>query len=516
MKLSWRKRAAFLAVLGALGAVLVTLAGRTRSPSPSDGAERRASSAILPAPLRREMAERIDPYRSRDFAWFRARYGGTDPGVVFPVFNRPCWSKGGIVMHDGVWVSEPLPRDKPADELWIGTFGASSVEGGFSFDANGRGRWNAWPFELEEALRRLGLRVRVLNYGFPGIASGNAVWRFETEAIPTGIDVALFYVEHNDAVHCSGEFSEPTLAALGRYVRSGDERILAELHPWFLAHRDGWARVRARTLAEVERALAVATDELRSRFGRRWPDPLPDRLALGDDPALAHVPYVVLDHLPEVRDALATGGTLSAWFSARPDLGAALGVDLDRIRREDAGRLLATDPRAALGRDSHGIAAAAVATNMLHELGEVRELARESETIRNLEYALEAARAAGIAVGIVAIPTGYRFHSMESGICAEYLLTAEDIAAYVEGALNPWQRQLAEREGVPYVELQAVLHGRADPRPLFHDIVHLTFEGKTVAVREAIAPLALEVLERVGTPRRPAVPPSIPPAGEGW
>ena len=101
---------------------------------------------------------------------------------------------------------------------------------------------------------------------------------------------------------------------------------------------------------------------------------------------------------------------------------------------------------------------------------------------------------------------------MTPGLCREYLLTAEDIAAYVEGALDPWERQLAAREGVPYVDLQAVLHDRPDPQPLFNDIVHLSFEGKTVAVREAIVPLALEVLDRVGTPRRPAVPPSIPPA----
>ncbi|MBK7974501.1 MAG: hypothetical protein IPK07_14875 [Deltaproteobacteria bacterium] len=514
MNLSWRKRAAFLAALGVVGVLAVRpLVGCVlRWRSPGDGAERRASTAILPAPLRRELEEHIDPFRTRDFAWFRARYAGADPGAVFPVFNRQFWSKGGIVMHDGVWVSEVPPHEKPADEIWIGTFGASSVEGGFSFDASGRGRWNAWPPDLEAELERLGRRVRVFNYGFPGTSSGDSVWRFETEAIPTGIDVALFYVEHNDAVHCSRQWSVPTLAALGEYMRTGDERALAGLHPWFLDHRKGWAQVRAETQGQIDRALARATDELRERFGAYWPGALPDRAALDQDPALAHVPWVVLDHLGEVRDVLASGGTLASWFGEHAELLPALGYDIDRIRREDEGRLLATDPRAALERDSHGIGVRAVTANMLHGLGALPELARESETIRNLECALAAARAAGVAVGIIAIPTGYRFYSMTPGLCREYLLTAEDIAAYVEGALDPWERQLAAREGVPYVDLQAVLHDRPDPRPLFNDIVHLTFEGKTVAVREAIVPLALEVLDRVGTPRRPAVPPSIPPA----
>jgi len=78
-----------------------------------------------------------------------------------------------------------------AEPVQIVAFGDSNTAGFRVFDKN------AYPAQLERALRAKGYDVRVLNSGVSGNTSGMGLARID-QAVPPGTDVAIVYFGRND------------------------------------------------------------------------------------------------------------------------------------------------------------------------------------------------------------------------------------------------------------------------------------------------------------------------------
>jgi acyl-CoA thioesterase I len=86
------------------------------------------------------------------------------------------------------WASIVVARAEPAQ---IVAFGDSNTAGFRVFDKN------AYPAQLERALRAKGHDVRVLNSGVSGNTSGMGLARID-KAIPPGTEIAIVYFGRND------------------------------------------------------------------------------------------------------------------------------------------------------------------------------------------------------------------------------------------------------------------------------------------------------------------------------
>lgn len=491
---------AALASIPAAGLALgihLAMTNQPRFATHTSNAERQATTAIFSTQTQQTIEEGLEPFRTRDFRWVIEKYGH-DPGEhgMYDKFNKQYWEKNGVILHNGTWVSETPPETKPPGELWIGTFGASSVEGGFGFTKKGKPDWNSWPYSLEELLRSEGYKIRVFNYGISGTETQQARWRLENEAIPTGIDIALVYTGLNNSSQCISQFDEPTRDSIREYERTGNEQILKELHPWFYQHITGWKEIRQQTNSELNSRLSSAEDSLRIALeDTKTMDQ--DRLKkkLSGDNHFERLPPVVLNNIDEVRTHLARGESLYDWATSDPQIYRDALIGAEALRRREYGDEILRNPHIFEELNSHGLDPSVVQTHMFHTLGTVPELAEESRTIRELEGIIESTKGNNIELGILAVPAGYRERTPERGACIDYALTGTAVQAYIEGGLNPWQQQLAQREGIPYRDIQKPLLESGDSE-LFNDVVHLTYKGKNLAIAESIAPLTRELIRR--------------------
>lgn len=251
MTLSTRAKARY-ALLVALPLALVaypalrSLRAAARKPAPlrmlpaDPGHTHDAGAAPLALPNRR------DPFRLHAWGcnWYRAIYGAPWPKETLCL--APFYDDGTIHLDLGTYVTRPDTPDARAKgkEIWIGTFGASSVEGYTDIGAS-------WPERLEQILNdgRPDQPFRVFNYGMAGAGSTMALFRLGVEGPRRGIDYAVLYTSE-DLVHCRF-FSDPVQDAIAEFEFDGDPSHIEAVDPWFGKTRDSWLETRRRLRAEL-------------------------------------------------------------------------------------------------------------------------------------------------------------------------------------------------------------------------------------------------------------------------
>ncbi len=265
MKLSTRAKARY-ALLVALPVALVAYPGLRsgrasyRKPAPlrmlpaDPGRTHDAGASPLALPNRK------DPFRLPAWGcdWYRAIHGVPWPKET--VCLAPIFDNGIIRLDLGSYVTRPdTPDVKPkGKEIWIGTFGASSVEGYTDIGAS-------WPKRLEQILNdgHPGQPFRVFNYGMAGSGSTMALFRLGVEGPRRGIDYAILYTSE-DLVHCHF-FSDSVENAIAEFEFDGDPSHIEAVDPWFGKTRDSWLETRRRIHAELGAAPGESLDAFKVR-----------------------------------------------------------------------------------------------------------------------------------------------------------------------------------------------------------------------------------------------------------
>ncbi len=226
-----------------------------------------AATSVPPPPPRRDpqTAGSEPPWRRTGdpCQWLATRAGAAYP---FDVCLAREYVKDRVEIHDGIW-GPRIPVPKAANELRIGCFGGSTVEGFVNLPTQ-----QSWPDRLQRQLaRRRGAKgnVRVINFGIAGARSAVARWRLEHETADLDLDAVVLYVGENDVFQCN-LFPDPETAALSHFVFSGDPADLARAHPWLSAELPTWRELRQRHRADLDELVARRGLPPAPREDQRW------------------------------------------------------------------------------------------------------------------------------------------------------------------------------------------------------------------------------------------------------